>query len=335
MHISTWLENAKEVWIWHHCDYILLLLRYGMLGACVGCRGQPIICVERSVSRVRVLRVNKWEALEFFLVQVGYKLLIWGGQLWGVACEKTIKVLSFAPTLPWRGEHRQRHGERERERGGWREDGMSSVVRGEVWRKKRTTNKQTTERKKRNTTKKMATTNQIAHSRDCGFSLVRMWHFSVIIGRYANRHRGGVCRGSEQWQDNGWVQGMSALPYTYLPGIGQQLKNVCVWGWASVCVCVSSTYSFGLEWWLHLLVFQFFPVDVAEEGVFLDVSLALGAAAQTLTWMFGHELEHTERTKLAMQHSEAVYIEMDFFWNRLFFFQNCSKKTTTKKTWGL
>lgn len=59
-------------------------------------------------------------------------------------------------------------------------------------------------------------------------------------------------------------------------------------------MCVSSTYSFGLEWWLNLFVLQFFPVDVTEEGVFFDVSLALGAAAQTLTWMFGHELKHKE-----------------------------------------
>lgn len=52
--------------------------------------------------------------MEFFLVQVGYKLLIWGGQHWGVACEKAIKVLSITPTLPWRGE-------RGKKGGGWRE----------------------------------------------------------------------------------------------------------------------------------------------------------------------------------------------------------------------
>lgn len=58
-------------------------------------------------------------------------------------------------------------------------------------------------------------------------------------------------------------------------------------------VCVSCTHSFGLEWRLHFLVLQLFPVDVAEEGVLLDVSLALRPAAQTLTWVFGHELKHT------------------------------------------
>lgn len=81
------------------------------------------------------------------MVQVGYKLLIWGGQLWGVACEKTIKVLSFAPTLPWRGEHREIRGEREREREverGWDEFQCSG---GEMWRGKKD-NKQTNREKK-------------------------------------------------------------------------------------------------------------------------------------------------------------------------------------------
>jgi len=92
-------------WIWHH-EFVLNVRH----------RGRPVspravcvcVCVWReSVSCVRVLRVlrvNKWEALELFLVQVGYKLLIWGGQLGGVAREKAIKVLCVAPTLPWRGE---------------------------------------------------------------------------------------------------------------------------------------------------------------------------------------------------------------------------------------
>ncbi|PWA21307.1 hypothetical protein CCH79_00018443, partial [Gambusia affinis] len=34
-------------------------------------------------------------------------LLIWGGQLRGVACEKAIKVLCITPTLPWRGEMKE------------------------------------------------------------------------------------------------------------------------------------------------------------------------------------------------------------------------------------
>lgn len=49
--------------------------------------------------------------MEFFLVQVGYKLLIWGGQLWGVAREKAIKVLCITPTLPWRERWRERWGD--------------------------------------------------------------------------------------------------------------------------------------------------------------------------------------------------------------------------------
>lgn len=59
---------------------------------------------------VGVLRVNKWEALEFLLVQVDYNVLIWGGQLWGMACEKAVKVLRITPTLPWRGEERDGGG---------------------------------------------------------------------------------------------------------------------------------------------------------------------------------------------------------------------------------
>lgn len=105
---------------------------YNMSATCGGPGGRgPAICVAWSVSCMRVLRVNKWEALEFVLVQVGYKLLIWGCQHWGVACEKTIKVLSIAPTLPWRGEQRwERGGDGGRggERMGWVWWGM--------WRKK-------------------------------------------------------------------------------------------------------------------------------------------------------------------------------------------------------
>lgn len=106
----------------------------------VGGRG-PAICVAWSVSCVRVLRVNKWEVLEFVLVQVGYKLLIWGCQHWGVACEKTIKVLSIAPTLPWRGEQSRERGRWGERRG---EDGMSLM---KVVEKKRTTNKQQREKR--------------------------------------------------------------------------------------------------------------------------------------------------------------------------------------------
>lgn len=79
--------------------------------------------------------------MEFFLVQVGYKLLIWGGQLWEVAREKAIKVLRITPTLPWRGEER----EMEKEIGGWSEF-------DEGCEEKKDNNKQQGE-KKRNTTK--------------------------------------------------------------------------------------------------------------------------------------------------------------------------------------
>lgn len=58
------------------------------------------------------------------------------------------KRSKFSASRPHcRGEEStERDMERERERR--REDGMSSVFRGEVWRKKRTTNKQTNREKK-------------------------------------------------------------------------------------------------------------------------------------------------------------------------------------------
>lgn len=56
-------------------------------------------------------------------------------------------------------------------------------------------------------------------------------------------------------------------------------------------VCEQYTHSFRFKWWLDLFVLQLFPVYIAEEGMFLDVSLPLWTTAQTLTWMFGHELE--------------------------------------------
>lgn len=51
-----------------------------------------------------------------------------------------------------------------------------------------------------------------------------------------------------------------------------------------------STYSLWLEGRLDLLAFQLVPVDVAEEGVLLDVALPLWAAAQPLGRVLGHEL---------------------------------------------
>lgn len=143
---------------------------------------------------VRVLRVNKWEALEFFLVQVGYKLLIWGGQLWGVACEKAIKVLSVTPTLRWREKERERDGERER--GGER---MAWIWWSEGCREKMDTKQ--TKRKKRE--RQLKPTNQISHSRDCGFPLVHMKANDIsasIIGYYTHKWQVGICESSEQWQ---------------------------------------------------------------------------------------------------------------------------------------
>lgn len=53
---------------------------------------------------------------------------------------------------------------------------------------------------------------------------------------------------------------------------------------------VHSTYHFGLEGRLYLPVFEAFPVDTSEEGVFSDVPLSLSAATQTLGWVLGHQL---------------------------------------------
>lgn len=152
----------------------------------------------------------------------------------------------------------------------------------------------------------MATTNQITHSRGCGFPLVRVWAGDISASSLVTTltDAGRVCRVSEQWQGNGWVEGMSALPNTYLPrteGWGccltaEEWVCVCLWVWVSACV--PCTHSFGLEWRLHLFVLQLLPVDVAEEGVLLDVSLALRATAQTLTWVLGHELKHTDTRKV-------------------------------------
>ncbi len=50
------------------------------------------------------------------------------------------------------------------------------------------------------------------------------------------------------------------------------------------------TYCFGFEGRLNFLVLQFFPVHVAEESVFLNVSFSLRSTAQTLPWMLGHQL---------------------------------------------
>lgn len=135
-----------------------------------------------SVNWVRVLRVNKWEALEFFLVQVGYKLLIWGGQLWGVACEKAIKVLSVTPTLRWREK------EMEKEREGWGEDGMNMMEWGMSRKNGHQTNK---EEKKRKTTK----TNQSNQSQP------RLW---ISIGPYESQWHLSIHHWLLHSQVTGW-----------------------------------------------------------------------------------------------------------------------------------
>lgn len=142
--------------------------------------------VARSVACLTVLRVNKWEAFELFLVQVDYKILIWGGQLWGVACEKAIKVLRIAPTLPWRGEETGRDG-------GERDCGMEWVWWG-MQRKQKENNKQ--QREKREIQLKHGV-NQSNHSQPKLWISIgpyaSQWHLSIIIGDYAHKSQLYIC----------------------------------------------------------------------------------------------------------------------------------------------
>ena len=48
------------------------------------------------------------------------------------------------------------------------------------------------------------------------------------------------------------------------------------------------THHFGLERWLDLSVFQFFPVNSPEESMFPDVSFTFKATAEALCRMFSH-----------------------------------------------
>jgi len=63
-----------------------------------------------------------------------------------------------------------------------------------------------------------------------------------------------------------------------------------------MCLCVRGevigwTYGLWFKWWLNFLVLQLLPIHVTEEAVFPDVSLTLRATAQTLAWVFGHQLK--------------------------------------------
>lgn len=93
--------------------------------------------------------------------------------------------------------------------------------------------------------------------------------------------------------------------WTDLPGVITQLCALCVNHFHDsqqsrrVCTCVVSaahTHRFRLERRLDLFVLQFFPVDVTEEGVLLDVPLALWTAAQTLARVLGHQLDNHTHT---------------------------------------
>lgn len=63
----------------------------------------------------------------------------------------------------------------------------------------------------------------------------------------------------------------------------------------------TATHRFGLEGRLDLADLQAVPVDAAEEGVLSDITLALCPAAQTLGWVFGHQLQGGEQGHTILQ----------------------------------
>lgn len=106
---------------------------------------------------------------------------------------------------------------------------------------------------------------------------------------------------------------MSDLPMTYLESLPKCVGSTLIflgnqvkfrkYFTAEDNVCEQYTHSFRFKRWLDLFVLQLFPVYIAEEGVFLDVSLPLWTTAQTLTWMFGHELKKKKLTNIKSKRS--------------------------------
>lgn len=60
---------------------------------------------------------------------------------------------------------------------------------------------------------------------------------------------------------------------------------------------LSITHHFGFKWRLDLFVGQALPVNASKESLLSDVPLTLWAAAETLWWVFGHQLV-TEEERL-------------------------------------
>lgn len=186
-----WSQSGQQTTLfWNMVFFFYMFICEGFLGG--GGTSAAGWYVAMSVGCVRVLRVNIWEALELFLVQVGYKLLIWGGQLWGVACEKAIKVLSFTPTLPWRGE-----SETEMGRGTW---GMQWVLVKDVEKNGR--RQTTSKRKKRKTTKtwhqpiKSVTVGTVDFHWSACEPVISQLHHWWLRGQISIC----ICQSSAQWQ---------------------------------------------------------------------------------------------------------------------------------------
>lgn len=55
------------------------------------------------------------------------------------------------------------------------------------------------------------------------------------------------------------------------------------------------TYGFWLIWGLNLFAFKFFPVNIPEERMLFDVSLAFRPTAQTFARVLGHQLREKEK----------------------------------------
>lgn len=57
------------------------------------------------------------------------------------------------------------------------------------------------------------------------------------------------------------------------------------------------TYSFWLIGRLYLLAFKFLPINIPEKRMFFNVTFTFRSTTQTLTWVFGHQLQDRKKKK--------------------------------------
>lgn len=142
------------------------------------------------------------------------------------------KRSKFSASRPHCGGERRRERDGERERGGER---MAWIWWSEGCREKMDTKQ--TKRKKRE--RQLKPTNQISHSRDCGFPLVHMKANDIsasIIGYYTHKWQVGICESSEQWQvmvDERATLTLTSNIFLLWREWESECTHVCV------CVCVS------------------------------------------------------------------------------------------------